>query len=420
MWTWLIVLCGVLALIGIVARRRLANTEPAIKNLPQDTGEPEDSPAGTKSESPTEREAGAVTATKDGGWVINPGSAFRLTLYGIDQATAVHIKHLLDEKGPEWPTPAKVDALFPLIVRSNLRCKEIDAYISEFRPVYLKALDDLQRTSPEWAAATGPGRKDLLASFRAHALASLDVRPRGNLVTLFEDTPSDMTIDDALLDRFGYDAVRLYLRHAEPPGKIHCISRKHPDRAGFEKLVDLGLALHGTEIALPAIVETLKLKDIKAMVADLNSPSLTRKSQAVPYLLALPDAKERVAQAVPFEEFFQLCPLPAEFTHLDLQRVASTWRYVRELATLIVETYTRGDDAVDQKQLWQESDAAVSGWKIIADEQACPYCKRAAERTYPPGQAPRVPLHLGCHCQLSPHHAPPAEPAYEPHSVEAV
>ncbi len=343
-----------------------------------------------------------------------------MTLYGIDQATALHLKRILDEKGAEWSLPAKVEALLPLVLRSNLRCKEIEAYINEFRPVYLKTLDDLQRSSSDWATATEQGRKELLTSFRARALASLDIRPHGNLITLFEDTPSDMTIDDALLERFGYDPMQLYMRYAEPPGKIYVIAREHPDWAGFEKLVDLGLAVRGTEIALSAIVDRLKLKDLRAMVADLNPPPLTRKAQAVRYLLALPDAKERVARIVPLEEHFQLCPLPAEFAHLDLQRVASAWRYMREIAALIVETYTRGYDVVEQKHLQQEHDAAVSGWKIVTTEQACPYCKRSADRTYPFSQAPRMPLHLGCQCQLSLYYEPSAKPAYAVDTAEVV
>lgn len=419
MWIWLIVLCGVLALVGVVIQRRAANPERGHRLSQEGAGTEEGSPA-PKRDNAGEREVSVVTATKDGGWIINPDSAFRLTLYGIDQATAIHIKHLLDATGAEWSTAAKVAALVPVIVRSHLRCKEIEAYINEFRPVYLKTLDDLQRTSPQWATTTEQGRKELLASFRAHALASLDTRPRGNLTILFEDTPNDLTITEALLDRFGYDLMQLYIRHADPPGKIYLLSRKHPDRAGFDELVNQGLAIRGPEIPLPALVNTLKLKEIKAMVADLNPPPLTRKAQAIPYLLALPDAKERVARAAPLEEYFQLRPLPAEFAHVDLQRLASGWRYVQEIATLLVDTYTRGHEVVEQKQLYQEHEAAVSGWKIVTDNDACPHCKRSAERTYPLSQAPRIPLHLGCHCRLAPSYTPAAKPVCELQTVAIV
>jgi hypothetical protein len=353
-----------------------------------------------------------LTATKDGGWVINPGSPFRLTLYGIDQPMAVQVKHLLDESGTEKHTAEKVHSLFSLILRYNLRCKEIDAYIAEFRPVYLKTLADLQRTSAEWATATEKDRKDLLLSFREQALTSLDIRPRGNLVTLFEDTPSDMKIDDALLDRFGYEALELYMRFAEPQGKLHVLSQKHSDRVGFEKLVGLGLAVRGADIPLPALVDTLKLKDLKAIVADLEPPALTRKAQAVAYLLSLPDATERVGKIVACSDLFQLRPFPEEFAQVDLQQVASAWRYTREMASLIAETYARGYDAVEQKQLHKELDTKVTGWTIIVDEQACSYCKRAAERAHSPGQTPRVPLHIGCHCHIAPQYVPLSNPTY--------
>lgn len=419
MWIWLIVLCGVLALVGVVIQRRVANPETG-KRLSQEGEGTEDGSTAPKRDNPGERESSVVTATKDGGWIINPESAFRLTLYGIDQATALHIKHLLDATGAEWSTAAKVDALLPVIVRSHLRCKEIEAYISEFRPVYLKTLADLQRASPEWARATEQERKDLLAAFRAQALAALDIRPQGDLVALFEETPSDTAIDEALYERLGFELLQVYMRHAEPPEKISLIPRKHPDRAGFERLADLGLALRGPQIPLHAIVGTLKLKEIKAAIADLNPPPLTRKSQAIPHLLALPDAKARVVRAVPLEDYFQLSPLPPELAHLDLHRAASAWRYVREVAALLVETYTRGYDVIEQKQHYLAHEAEMSGWKIGTAAEACPYCKRSAERIYPLSQAPRIPLHLGCQCQLLPHDPQTAKPVYAVHAAGTV
>lgn len=419
-WILLITMFTVLVIVVAAARKKPAKTPAGTKQLIKEvTKEPVGpdernmpAPEATASKVETVCEKETLTATKDGGWVINPGSPFRLTLYGIDHPMVVQVKYLLDEGGTQKQAAEKVHSLFSLILRSNLRCKEIDAYIAEFRPIYLKTLADLQRLSSEWTTATEKDRKDLLLSFREQALTSLDIRPRCNLVTLFEDVLGDMKIDDALLDRFDYDALELYMRFAEPHGKLHVLSRKHSDQAGFEKLVDLGLAVRGTDIPMPTLVDTLILKDLKAIVADLEPPAFTRKAQAVAYLFSLPDAMERVGRIGAFSDLFQLRPFPEEFAQVDLQQVASAWRYTREIASLIAETYARGYDAVEQKQLHKELDTEVTGWAIIVDEQACSYCKRAAERAHPPGQTPRVPLHIGCHCHIAPQYAPLSNPTY--------
>lgn len=346
-------------------------------------------------------DTGPVTATSDGGWVLNPKSTFPLTVYGIDRATAEDLKRLLDQ-GYSLGTYDHARALVPLIARSNLRCKEVDEYIRRFKPQYLKTLEELKRSSGEWASASEPDREDLLSTFRQQAIDSLEVRPAVcDLETLFESEPLDTTIDDALIDRFGFETLQLYLRYAGNLAKVHVIPADHYDRDGFEKLVKVGLAIRGAEIPLSGILETLKLKDLKELVADLHPPSFRRKAQAIDFLMKLPDVKEGISKVVAFRELFQLKPLPAEFSHIDLDQISASWSCAHEIATLIAHTYVVAGYATCKRQ-YQDDLSYITGWELSSDETSCPYCKCAAAKAYPKTQRPKVPLHIGCRCSVLP------------------
>ena len=147
-------------------------------------------------------DTGSIIPAQHGGWILNPKSTFPLTVYGIDQSTANECKRLLDE-GYSKGTYDHARSLLPIIARSNLRCREIDEYVATHKPRYLKKIAELKRSSPDWASASERDQEDLLETFREEAIESLDVRPYCDLVTLFEGEPADITLDDALIDRFG-------------------------------------------------------------------------------------------------------------------------------------------------------------------------------------------------------------------------
>lgn len=348
-------------------------------------------------------DTGTITSTKDGGWVLNPKSTFPLTIYGIDQSTAEEVKRLLDE-GCSLGTYAHAHTLIPIVARSNLRCKEVDQYIKKFKPLYLQSLGELKQSSAEWATASEKDREDLLTSFRQEAIESLDVQPYCDLETLFEGEPTDVTIDDALIDKYGYENLQLYLRYAGKLDKVRVIPANHYERKGFEKLVALGLAVRGSDIPFSAILETLKLKQMKELVADLNPPPFRRKAQAIEFLLSVPNIKERTGKVVAFRELFQLQPLPDDFSDIDLNQISAGWKYVSEIAILLAHTYVTSGYSSQKGEQYQDDISYISGWELspVGDDATCPYCKRAATKIYPKNEPPRVPLHIGCRCSVLP------------------
>jgi hypothetical protein len=282
---------------------------------------------------------GELTVSSKGEWILNPKSAFPLTVYGIDEAVARNVKSVCDQKRfeGEWSLTM---ALIPLVARSNLRCKEVDGYIGKFKLTYSNKLEELKRSSAEWTEASERDRKDLLGDFRRIAVQSLDIQPNCDLVALFECEPQDSTIDDALIDRFGYETLQLYFRYAKDLAKVYQVpSEYRSQREGFDKLAQHGLAMRGTDIPFPAILETLKLKDMRDIVADLDPPKWTRKAQAIEYLLDVSDIKQRAGKLVAYRELFQLKPLPPEFVGIELESLSSSWRYTEAVASLISRTY---------------------------------------------------------------------------------
>lgn len=344
---------------------------------------------------------GPVSMTFDGGWVLNPTSTFPLTIYGVDRQTAYELKSLL-EGGYSLSIYTLSQAIVPIIARSNLRCKEIDDYVKTFKPQYLSRIEELKKSSIEWNTASVKDQIDLLVSFRKQAIESLDIRPYCDLETLFECEPTDATIDDLLIERYGYDNIQLYLRYAGNLEKVHVIPFGHNARNGFEKLIEIGLAIRGTDIPLPNILETLKLKEMNDLVDDLIQKPFRRKSEAIEFLMNLPDIQQRLSKIVAFRELFKLKPLPKEFSNIDLSKISKSLRYAKEIATLIAHTYVMGGYATRNMNQDQGNLSYIKGWELFSvnDDATCPYCKRAASKSYHKEQYPKVPLHIGCRCSV--------------------
>ncbi len=353
---------------------------------------------------PNTLDMGPVVPSPDGAWILNSDSTFPLTLEGITQPTAEEIKKILDEQFSGGTYYAAIDALVAIIARSNVRCREVDEYVTQFRPQYLQEIESLKQSSAEWTPASEKDREDLVSTFRQQAMESLDIRPDCDLETLFECEPTDATFDDALIDRFGYDNFRFYLRYAGNLNKVRVIPAGHYERSGFDNLVTAGLAIRGPDIPLSAILEAFKLKEMAGLVPESTFPAFRKKAQAVGYLMMLPDIKERIGRVRALRELFQLKPLPEEFSKVDLRRISATWKHANEVASLIARTYVQSCYAKQHLGRDQKLLPSITGWGVLSlpRQGSCPYCKRAAAKLYPKHRPPQVPLHIGCCCLVQP------------------
>lgn len=353
------------------------------------------------SEAPRFRpDVGPLTPMPDGGWLVNPKASFSLTLDSIDQKTAEEFKAGLEAMWEAGPYNQRRD-LVELITTSNVKVREIEAYVRTFRPKYTDSIERLKEQSPEWSGASEKDKEDLLTEFRTKALDQLDIQPNCDLLTLFECEPADATIDDSLVAKYGFEAAKLYVRHAANMQKVHTIPADHRDRSLFEELASLGLAIRGAEIPVEPLLSKLTLKEMGELVSDLNPPAFRRKAVAIEYLQNVSDIRERLGKHVAFRELFQLRPLPPEFASLDLTKVAGAWQYAEQVAHLLTATYwDAGWDSHNAERFADDGYDFIKGWTIDNACECCPYCERQAQQKSRRAQRPKVPLHIGCTCRV--------------------
>jgi hypothetical protein len=283
------------------------------------------------------------------------------------------------------------------IARWNVHWRELEAYIAEFKPKYVESIECQKAASSEWQVASEPDRKDLLEGFKAAALDTLDARPYGDIEVLFEDELTDATVDDALLDRYGLDLLQVYLRRIGSPQKVYRLDAQAYERKVFEALVDRSLAVRGSDIPTEQILASLSLKELNALASPPNP--FARKAKAIEWLLAQPDLGTRMTATLPFRELFQLRPLPPEFSSIDPTAVSASWRRASEIGGLLAHTYAFSVSAL---KTTQDDREYAYGWELLATDDSCPACKRAAAKKYPKSKPPTTPVHVGCRCCLSP------------------
>jgi len=360
---------------------------------------------------PTEHQlpdCGSPQRTPDGCWILNPKSPFPLSIVGVDEATIQTLRSTLDRLCSNWDG-ALGNELTGIVARSNLRCKELDAYCSEYRPKFQAAVKRLQDKHPEWQAASELDRQDLMSQFEPEALASLDLLPCGSLernqeivLSLFCDEAENPTVDDALLDRYGFELASFYLRLAGDLTKVHNVPAESWQRKKFESLGEAHLARRGAEIPLEQLLTSLRLKDLNEFLSDPSAKRFTRKAAAIEYLVAQPNTRDQLSTRISFRELFQLLPLPEEFSGLDLAAVARHWRHSDAIAKTITATFRGGISALEEREMHRGLGSDVAGWEVDVDEDASPYCKRVAEKAAKSSRMPKLPAHVGCSCRAFP------------------
>lgn len=346
-------------------------------------------------------DTGKVVEAVGGGWIINPESPLPLTLLGLTQNQAFEIKRILSDESLQDPYKRRVQ-LERIVAQSNLRCKEIDEYVAKFKPVYESKIESLKGESLDWATATDKDREDLLEGFRNEAEAALDIVPYTGIHILFNEEPADATIDDKLIERYGYEIIQFYVKHVGKLEKVFTIPVNHPDRKAFEDMWHLGLAIRGEDIAVDSILRTFSLKELNLVSKDLGGQEFTRKAKAIDALIGNPGLKRCLGKQVAFRELFKLVPLPSEYAGIDIHKISSAWRFAAEIAELVEHTYTMGKYSVSQSEAFSGDMSFVTRWELspIDDQRSCPYCMRAASKAYSSDSPPKVPLHIGCRCTV--------------------
>jgi hypothetical protein len=400
----LLILVGIVVLIALMR---------AAKSPPSDAPQPstivpfeiEVSTSFSKPEPPPD--CGSVTQAKSGGWIINPASGLPLTLSGVDEPTARRIKEILDG----WDTNPDRDSLqqvVEIVARTNLVCDEIAEYRRKYRRLYLRKLEALQGTHPEWQEASTLDREDILVDLRKQARASLECLvgsdPSDDLTSdVLEPESLESTTDDVLWAHFDFKLAEVLIRFGIDAERIHVIPADHYRRREFDRLVEMGLARRGTELPVEAMLGTLMLKDMNELVRDPALKKFSRKAKAVEYLATQPWIGEAIRERVKTRELFQIHRLPDELRGMNVPAVADALKLAEAVGRLIAFTYVDGRRELANRKGYPRDDReGIIGWEISIEGDAPPFCKKFAERAKRTKSCPRLPAHLGCKCWASP------------------
>lgn len=272
-------------------------------------------------------DTGEVTKSEDNGWILNPKSRFPLTIYGVDEEIARRIKEILD-RGLSDDIYRVAENISSLVARYKVRCKEIDEYIKTFKPIYLKRIEEQIEEYPNWEELSDTEKKDLLSKFRTNAILSLEVRPYCDVEVLFEGDTLDSPLYDTLIEKYGYNTIKYYLRRGS--------------REDTDSNVD----------GIPSFIEELK---------DLD---------------------------------------------LFYEEMSLYWQYIEEVSFLIAHTYMMSAYATRDYQDFKRfgKSELTREWRLINanDENVCPYCRGLENKHFSSEDYPKVPLHIGCRCVVTP------------------
>ncbi|MCG7281958.1 hypothetical protein MHJ94_11715 [Chryseobacterium taklimakanense] len=328
-------------------------------------------------------------------FVIDKNAKFKLTLIGADKNLGEEIRRILLNK--EIYSEEKKQLITPLFAEYNLSVKEVEDYKEKYGKIYFESIEASKRSSSEWETSGELDRKDLMEDFRKIAVKAIFERASCDLPVLFEKEPTNITIDDELIKRYGYKNLQTYIRFAGNMDKIRVITNDNYNRKKFESLVENGLAIRGSQITLAEILSTLTLKELNNIAGNIEKP-FTRKKMAIEYVSSMPGIEEEIGSKISLRELFQLKPLPPEFSHIKISEIADAWNYTYQVVSLLVDTYifsTFVPDLSDGK--------FVTGYEIVnysKDEDMCPCAKQLISVKYPKSKSPMIPYHIGCNCRI--------------------
>jgi hypothetical protein len=165
------------------------------------------------------------------------------------------------------------------------------------------------------------------------------------------------------------------------------------------------LAINEINIPLLDILKNLKLIQLNGIINGSMSKGFARKDKAIEYLIELPDMREQINKYLPSIHFYKLKELPTDFNLMDSSKIKDTIDYFSEIAELMLHTYIMGGFAASHHANSRGIKSSnFVGWQIspVNDGCTCAFCERASRKKYPKNQYPKVPLHIGCRCNVIP------------------
>lgn len=341
-----------------------------------------------------ERYSGSIQATVDG-WCLNPGTPFELTVLQTTRDIAQSIRELCD-KGYNDDTEQQLLSIFVL---NNITIKEIEEYKDKYRLTYNNRLCQLIADCKEFDQMGVKDRDVLMKSFRTQAMDSIYELPNIDIENLFEE--HDLTIDDNLVNQYGFDSINVYLSYFNKVGCVISVSHDAYYRNVFEQLPQKGLAIQGKNIPIKDVLTSQTLKTLN-QIADNPEKIFKRKDQAIEYILSKDEKIARIEDFVAFSELFELIPLK-DLSEKDATQISSLWEYYRTEIRLLLHTFSHSiymweklNDGDQENRMRLYSSCSVS-----STNDRCRCAQERMKTKYPLDKVPKTPCHIGCFCWIT-------------------
>ncbi|PSR05631.1 MAG: hypothetical protein BRD50_00290 [Bacteroidetes bacterium SW_11_45_7] len=327
--------------------------------------------------------------------VINPKGLFELTLYNANQKTLKQVTSFIKDDST-WNKPKDFIHYF---AQHDIKCKEVDEYILQYKPTYQEKLHAYLDNSKEYPNATEKNKEAIEDEFKEEVINQLPERANCDLQVLFDYSEIDLSIDNKLVEEYGFDVVSQYLGLKHYLEKDKVIT--HLERKEFEDLLKAGLVITADEISYEELLKTQKLKTLNA-ICEKEEDHFKRKNKAINYLKEHERLLNNIGKFVATRNIFKLKPLPSKFDDVNLHQIESHWIFLEEYIKLIINTYRESER---YKEKTTGDPEVVKGFRIEKMEDLNPnfICQRAREESkkkYSKSNPPKVPFHIGCNCDI--------------------
>lgn len=325
--------------------------------------------------------------------VINKGSSFELTLYNTDTKQINKVINILKNENL-WN---KTNELLPLFAQYNIKCKEVEDYINKYKPVFNEKIKQHIGKSVEYQDSSEKDKVEIEKEIKENVLNELYERANCNLQTLFDFSDIDISIDDKIIEHYGFAVIHQYLKLNYYKDKIV----SHLNRKDFEDLIKADLVYTSEQIDQEELLNSQSLKTLN-LICEKEDGFFKRKNKAVDFLKENPSLLNNIGKHVSTRNLFKLKPLPVDFEKLDIEQLGMHWDFLSEYIKLITETYRNSEYAQKEKL---DGKSWAKGFSVEKHEDFSPdfVCLRAREESKKKcskSNPPNVPFHIGCNCHL--------------------
>ena len=232
----------------------------------------------------------SVQELPNGDYLINPGASFELILYNADKHKIDLFVDALNQSINQSPYNM-IQNLIMILIVADIRCREIDAYVDEYRPKYEKFVKELIEKHPDWKDANKRDRMDILKEVCQTALGMIYVRPDVELDHLFEYYPWDDPLPRKVLQKYPLNAISKYIRMWDDKMEVKVIPADNADRNLYEQMVELGLAIRGREISTEKILTMLKMDQLRDIASKFDITIPRKKDEDSVFIGTIPPLK---------------------------------------------------------------------------------------------------------------------------------